>query len=125
MLLNSKIFKSRLESSASHTERQRFHAWKGKEGKGKGNDYFDIFGAAHNIAAGAIDGANMLTDGVIGGGLSAAGGALGGLNRMADGTLKAQLRFERHPSVHKLSLNMWGEKYHSRQYYTSLCQPDF
>ena len=67
----------------------------------------------------------MMTDGVIGGGLSAAGGALGGLNRMADGTLKAQLRFGRHPSVHKLSLNMWGEKYHSRQYFTNFCQPNF
>ena len=30
-------------------------------------------------------------------------------------TISAQLRFERHPSVHKLFLNMWGEqKNHSR-----------
>ena len=46
------------------------------------------------------------SDGVIGGGLSAAGGALGGLNRMADGTLKAQHRFERHPSAIKCYTNL-------------------
>ena len=43
----------------------------------KGNDYFDIFGAAHSIGASAIDG-----------GLKMAGGALGGINRMADAKIK-------------------------------------
>ena len=39
-------------------------------------------------------------------------------------TAQAQLRFERHPSVHKLFLNMWGERNHSRQDNArSFCQP--
>lgn len=60
---------SNLESSASFSKRQ--------EEDGKGNDYFDIFGAAHSLGAKAIDG-----------GLKMAGGALGGINRMADAKLK-------------------------------------
>ena len=56
---------SNLESSASLT--------KGQEEDGKGNDYFDIFGAA---------GAALDT------GMKMAGGALGGVNRMADAKIK-------------------------------------
>ena len=40
------------------------------------------------------------------------------------GVTKAQLRFERHPSVLKMFLNMWGERNQRRQCNaTSLCQP--
>ena len=34
-------------------------------------------------------------------------------------TNKAQLRFERNPSVHKLFLNMWGEQNNGRHCFTS------
>ena len=33
---------------------------------------------------------------------------------------RSQRRFERHPSVHKLLLNTWGERNHSRQCYKLL-----
>ena len=37
----------------------------------------------------------------------------------------SQLRFERHPSVHKLFLYLWCERNHRRQCYRSYCQPSF
>ena len=55
--------------------------------RGQGQDYFDIFGAAHKLTDGAIDGVNIMTDGVINAGLGIAGGALGGVKRMTDGAV--------------------------------------
>ena len=49
-----------------------------------GQDYFDIFGAAHKLADGAIDGANIMSDGVINAGLGVAGGALNGARHTSD-----------------------------------------
>ena len=54
---------------------------------GQGQDYFDIFGAAHSLTDGAIDGVNIMSDGVINAGLGVAGGALDGVKRMADGAV--------------------------------------
>ena len=49
-----------------------------------GQDYFDIFGAAHKLTDGAIDGANIMSDGVINAGLGVAGGALNGARHNSD-----------------------------------------
>ena len=67
-----------------------------------GQDYFDIFGAAHKLTDGAIDGANIMSDGVINAGLGVAGGALNGARHNSD-----------------LFIKMWGEQNHSRHCFTS------
>lgn len=53
----------------------------------RGQDYFDIFGAAHKLTDGAIDGVNIMSDGVINAGLGMAGGAVNGVKRMKDGAV--------------------------------------
>ena len=57
---------------------------RGQRRKQGGQDYFDIFGAAHKLADGAIDGANIMSDGVINAGLGVAGGALNGARHTSD-----------------------------------------
>lgn len=57
------------------------------QGQRSDQDYFDIFGAAHRLTDGAIDGVNIMSDGVINAGLGMAGGALDGVKRMADGAV--------------------------------------
>ena len=52
--------------------------------RGQGQGYIDIFGAAHKLTDGAIDGANIMSDGVINAGLGVAGGALNGARHNSD-----------------------------------------
>ena len=57
----------------------------------KGKDYFDVFGAMHKVAGGALGGVNKVVGGALGGVGSVAGGAIDGANIVADGAVGGAL----------------------------------